>query len=175
HAVSNAWGTVSHWVSRARNTVDSWASDTWDEGARFLRRASGNAAQAGQRALGNARQFFSQGQQWLNRTVSQIASNVRNVATSAVGAASAVSKVVVSASNSHAERTDRRGKCVKIGERVRNSLRGREAIAGCRGAALTRVFLMPARARYYKITTSPGTDTRKQQKKPGGTPRTQSS
>ena len=30
----------------------------------------------------------------------------------------------------HAERTDRRGKCVKIGERVRNSVRGREAMAG---------------------------------------------
>ncbi len=29
---------------------------------------------------------------------------------------------------------------MKIGERVRNSVRGREAMAGCRGAALTRVF-----------------------------------
>ena len=70
----------------------------------------------------------------------------------------------------HAERTDRRGKCVKIGEQVRNSVRGREAMAGCRGAALTRVFVMPARARYYKCTSCPGTDTGKQQKKPGGTP-----
>lgn len=39
---------------------------------------------------------------------------------------------------------------MKIGERVRNSVRGREAMAGCRGAALTRVFVMPARARYYR-------------------------
>ena len=49
------------------------------------------------------------------------------------------------------------------------------AMAGCRGAALTRVFVMPARARYYKCTSCPGTDTGKQQKKPGGTPGTQSS
>ena len=48
---------------------------------------------------------------------------------------------------------------MKIGERVRNSVRGREAMAGCRGAALTRVFVMPARARYYKCTSCPGTDT----------------
>ncbi|MDS0116458.1 hypothetical protein QYE88_42295, partial [Enterobacter hormaechei subsp. steigerwaltii] len=33
---------------------------------------------------------------------------------------------------------------MKIGERGRNSVRGREAMAGCRGAALTRVFVMPA-------------------------------
>ncbi|MGS6505567.1 hypothetical protein ACVGW3_21180, partial [Enterobacter hormaechei] len=64
---------------------------------------------------------------------------------------------------------------VKIGERVRNSVRGREGMAGCRGAALTRVFVMPARARYYKSTSCPGTDTGKQQQKPGGTPGTQSS
>ncbi|MDS0116472.1 hypothetical protein QYE88_42465, partial [Enterobacter hormaechei subsp. steigerwaltii] len=38
----------------------------------------------------------------------------------------------------------------KIGERVRNSGRGREAMAGCRGAALTWVFVMPARARWLK-------------------------
>ena len=31
---------------------------------------------------------------------------------------------------------------MKIGERVRNSVRGREAMAGCRGAALTRVFAL---------------------------------
>ncbi|EUM71736.1 hypothetical protein L353_09150, partial [Enterobacter sp. MGH 7] len=44
---------------------------------------------------------------------------------------------------------------MKIGERVRNSVRGREAMAGCRGAALTWVFVMPARARYYKYTSCP--------------------
>ena len=64
---------------------------------------------------------------------------------------------------------------MKIGERVRNSVRGREAMAGCRGAALNGVFVMPPRARYYKCTSCPGTDTGKQQKKPGGTPGTQSS
>ncbi len=54
---------------------------------------------------------------------------------------------------------------MKIGERVRNSVRGREGDSGeCRGAALTRVFVMPARARYYKYTSYPGTDTGKQQK-----------
>ena len=56
---------------------------------------------------------------------------------------------------------------MKIGERVRNSVRGREAMAGCRGAALTWVFVMPARARYYKYTSCPGADTGKQQKKTG--------
>ncbi|MFO5689316.1 hypothetical protein, partial [Klebsiella pneumoniae] len=63
---------------------------------------------------------------------------------------------------------------MKIGERVRNSVRGREAMAGCRGAALSRVFVMPARARYSKCPSCPGTDTGKQQKNPGATPATQS-
>ncbi|EUM15715.1 hypothetical protein L463_04599, partial [Enterobacter sp. BIDMC 27] len=54
---------------------------------------------------------------------------------------------------------------MKIGERVRNSVRGREAMAGCRGAALNGVFVMPPRARYYKCTSCPGADTGKQQKK----------
>ena len=36
---------------------------------------------------------------------------------------------------------------MKIGERVRNSVRGREAMAGCRGAALTRVFVRCRRVR----------------------------
>ncbi len=54
---------------------------------------------------------------------------------------------------------------MKIGERVRNSVRGREAMAKCRGATLTGGIVMPARARYYKYTSYPGTDTGKQQKK----------
>lgn len=37
----------------------------------------------------------------------------------------------------------------------REFCRVREALAGCRGAALTRVFVMPARARYYKHTSCP--------------------
>ena len=53
---------------------------------------------------------------------------------------------------------------MKIGERVRNSVRGREGDGGVSGRSLTRVFVMPARARYYKCTSCPGTDTGKQQK-----------
>ena len=37
----------------------------------------------------------------------------------------------------------------------REFFRVREALAGCRGAALTRVFVMPSRARYYKHTSCP--------------------
>jgi len=43
----------------------------------------------------------------------------------------------------------------RSGERVRNLLRTRESLAGCRGAAMTRVFVMLSRARYYKHTSCP--------------------
>ena len=59
---------------------------------------------------------------------------------------------------------------MKIGERVRTSVRGREAMAGCRGAALTWVFVMPARARYYKYTSCPEWFPGNRQKKTGELP-----
>ena len=47
------------------------------------------------------------------------------------------------------------GMAVLVTVNGREFCRVREALAGCRGAALTRVFVMPARARYYKHTSCP--------------------
>ena len=47
------------------------------------------------------------------------------------------------------------GMAIYVTVNGREIFRVREALAGCRGAALTRVFVMPSRARYYKCTSCP--------------------